>query len=763
MAKAEVVLSAADQTKAAFDSAKRNLKGLGDQAQALPAKFGTLGVAIAGVFSAATIKGAVDVLDRLDDLSEKSGVSVENLSALRYAGEVTGTTFESLAGGITKLNKNMAEAAGGGKEAAAAFKAVGVEVTNGVGGLRSQDEILGELADQFATYEDGAAKAALAQKIFGKSGEEMIPLLNLGSEGIARLRKEAASLGAVYGAEVAKQAAEFNDNLKKLELNAEATKVSIAGGLLPTLNELLETFLKLKSTGQVWTVIEEGIRRVVSLVPGLSALQMAAEKLGLVRGPSLTANPGQDINKLLGERTELQSKQRDLEAFASRVESQRFVSQLDRRLAANKRGESESIQRDIFKIDDLLEVSRIRQATDALRDTGDTTDALSRRRRLATAKTQAPVVSDGSGAAAANKELKEQAKLVLELAGLTGTFTEDWNRLNTMYAKGTINLKTLTEEQAKLLSLQPAMKAQLELEQKIGEARTKNAEITQKHLEALANDNEQIVKSNQALREQVEEIGLSAEALNLLRMARLDANIAREEELLLVAQGVEGNEAEVAQLERKINLMRQERLLKGDAAQKEIIANEAEDAKRRTQTISESISEGVLDGFRNSKSFSDVFLDELKAQWSKAILQPVISPIVQMGQDAMSGALKGLGGGSTVADLFGLAGNLFGGGATDFGAGDFARMDRLMSFDGGGSTGPGLRAGGLDGKGGFMAILHPDETVTDHTKGQKVGGTVINNYSFGAGVSRAEAYEGYRRARAEAVGDVVEGNRRRRF
>ncbi|WP_157214726.1 hypothetical protein [Polaromonas sp. CF318] len=704
------------------------------------------------------------MLDRLDDLSEKSGITVENLSALRYAGEVTGTSFESLGGGLTKLSKNMAEAAGGGKEAAAAFKAVGIEVTNGAGGLRSQDEILGELADRFAGYEDGAAKAALAQKIFGKSGEEMIPLLNLGSEGIARLRKEAAGLGAVYGSEVAKQAAEFNDNLKKLELNAEATKVSLASGLLPTLNDLLETFLKLKSAGQVWTVIEEGIKRVVSLVPGLSALQMAAEKLGLMRGASLTGNPGQDINKLLGERSALQDKQREAQAFASRVESQKFVSQLDRRLAANKRGESDSIQRDIFKIDDLLEVSRIRQATDALRDNGDTSDALTRRRRLATAKTQAPVVSDGSGAAAANKELKEQAKLVLELAGLTGTFTEDWNRLNTMYAKGTINLKTLTAEQAKLLSLQPAIKAQLELEQKIGEARAKNAEITQKHLEALAADNEQLVKSNQALREQNEEIGLSAEAINLLRMARLDANIAREEELLLIAQGVEGNEAEVAQLERKINLLRQERLINGDSAQKEILATEAEDAKRRTQTISESISDGVLDGFRNSKSFSDVFLSELKAQFSKAILQPVISPIVQMGQDAMSGAMKGLGGGPSIADLFGLAGSFFGAGdTTALATGDFARMDRLMSFDGGGSTGPGLRAGGIDGKGGFMAILHPDETVTDHTKGQKVGGTVINNYSFGAGVSRAEAYEGYRRARAEAVGDVVEGNRRRRF
>ena len=48
------------------------------------------------------------------------------------------------------------------------------------------------------------------------------------------------------------------------------------------------------------------------------------------------------------------------------------------------------------------------------------------------------------------------------------------------------------------------------------------------------------------------------------------------------------------------------------------------------------------------------------------------------------------------------------------------------SLDGGGYTGSGPRSGGLDGKGGFMAMLHPRETVVDHTKGQSAGGTVVN-------------------------------------
>ena len=59
-----------------------------------------------------------------------------------------------------------------------------------------------------------------------------------------------------------------------------------------------------------------------------------------------------------------------------------------------------------------------------------------------------------------------------------------------------------------------------------------------------------------------------------------------------------------------------------------------------------------------------------------------------------------------------------------------ADIDRMISLDGGGYTGSGVRAGGLDGKGGFMAMLHPNETVIDHTKGQGMGGGAVVNFNI---------------------------------
>jgi hypothetical protein len=70
-------------------------------------------------------------------------------------------------------------------------------------------------------------------------------------------------------------------------------------------------------------------------------------------------------------------------------------------------------------------------------------------------------------------------------------------------------------------------------------------------------------------------------------------------------------------------------------------------------------------------------------------------------------------------------------------AGGMARVAQIRSqspsFDGGGFTGYGPRSGGVDGKGGFMAVMHPNETVIDHTKGQSTGGSkIVNNFTLNA-------------------------------
>ena len=188
-------------------------------------------------------------LDALDEMAEKIGIATEGLSALRYAGEAAGTSFEQLGAGMSKLARLMAEAAGGNKEAQATFSAMNVEIKNTDGALRATADVLTDIASRFAGYEDGAEKAAFVTRIFGKSGEDMIPLLNQGAVGIARLSEEAKKLGAVYSGDLAKAAADFNDNLTKIKIASEAASISISGGLIKSLANLSTEFIEAKKNG----------------------------------------------------------------------------------------------------------------------------------------------------------------------------------------------------------------------------------------------------------------------------------------------------------------------------------------------------------------------------------------------------------------------------------------------------------------------------------------------------------------------------------
>ena len=91
---------------------------------------------------------------------------------------------------------------------------------------------------------------------------------------------------------------------------------------------------------------------------------------------------------------------------------------------------------------------------------------------------------------------------------------------------------------------------------------------------------------------------------------------------------------------------------------------------------------------------------------------------------------------------------------TGAGTGIVGAIGKLFSFDGGGYTGSGPRSGGMDGRGGYLAMLHPRETVVDHTKAGSAGGgesvTVVNNFNF-----QANGDESVKRIIAQAAPSIA--------
>lgn len=224
------------------------------------------GVAALGALSVA-VKGAIDDADRMAKLSQQVGVPVEQLSRLRLAADLSGTSMEQLANGIGRLSRNMADlAAGSGEEARRAFQALRIEVQNGDGSLRSSSAVMADVADRFSRMEDGAAKTAFAMQIFGRAGREMIPLLNGGAQGLADMEREADQLGLTIDANTAKRAEIFNDNLTRLTTVAKGFVTQLAARLLPVLQRFSEHVINAAKSGQFLGTVSDGLVKVMRFI-----------------------------------------------------------------------------------------------------------------------------------------------------------------------------------------------------------------------------------------------------------------------------------------------------------------------------------------------------------------------------------------------------------------------------------------------------------------------------------------------------------------
>jgi hypothetical protein len=199
-----------------------------------------------GVFSAAAfsgwIKGAIDAADETNKLTQKTGLLAEQVAGLKLAFELGGAG-DAFATAMARLAK---EAVGGNK----AFAAMGVAVTDASGKLKSTRDLIGEVADKFAGYEDGLEKTALAMQLFGKAGADLIPVLNGGAKSFGEMDAKAKELGLTISGEMAAASEKFNDDLDLMRARLDGVAISLAGPILSGLNGLIAKFQEGAREGQ---------------------------------------------------------------------------------------------------------------------------------------------------------------------------------------------------------------------------------------------------------------------------------------------------------------------------------------------------------------------------------------------------------------------------------------------------------------------------------------------------------------------------------
>jgi hypothetical protein len=219
----------------------RALETLGKQQKSLAKSFaalGAMGVAAAGsLFGIA--KSAANAGDKAAKTSQALGVNIEALQEMQYAAGLAGVETESFNNSLKFLSRSMFNVSKGSKESIESFAKIGKNLPALIQGGASAETVMGELADRFKSMPDGAQKTALAIELFGRSGAQMIPMLNKGSQNMAELAAEARMLGLVIDKETAAASEEFNDNLRRMMKFVDGLKNIIGGPLIKALNPFI--------------------------------------------------------------------------------------------------------------------------------------------------------------------------------------------------------------------------------------------------------------------------------------------------------------------------------------------------------------------------------------------------------------------------------------------------------------------------------------------------------------------------------------------
>jgi hypothetical protein len=223
-------------------------------------------------------KNLINIADEMDELSEKTGVAVEDLAAFKGIAEVEGISIEEMAGFLRKLSTAIVETATGSKELKAVFKTLGIDVRDSSGNLKNSGQVLKDISNRFSVMKDGAEKSAIAVKIFGKSGSEIIPFLNKGATELTRL-------SSAIDSDFAARAGVFNDTLAEMSVNTQNFLSSGIKDLLPALQEASQGLYVGSRNSKVMSdaavALGEAVRVVVVLFNSFNvAVQGVADVIG---------------------------------------------------------------------------------------------------------------------------------------------------------------------------------------------------------------------------------------------------------------------------------------------------------------------------------------------------------------------------------------------------------------------------------------------------------------------------------------------------
>jgi hypothetical protein len=230
----------------------------------------TIGIAI-GVREAVEglkemVKSSLEYGESINDAATKTGLTTQTLSVLSYAATQAGTDFEGVSSAVAKMDKTIAAAANGNKQAAATLSAIGLNASELANRTDGAEIAFKRVSQSIAATESPIRRVELATSLFGKSGADLIEtLVNIG-QNFDYYKQKTADSGKLLSPETAEQLEQMNKQFKGMQQKIQGAELAFTQGLLPGLQAVMNVISGGKGSRD--TLIEWGqdVAKVMAFV-----------------------------------------------------------------------------------------------------------------------------------------------------------------------------------------------------------------------------------------------------------------------------------------------------------------------------------------------------------------------------------------------------------------------------------------------------------------------------------------------------------------
>lgn len=643
-------LEGEQQVVAGLKRVQGEMGGLGSAADRVKGALAAVGVGLSFGELISQASGAVKFLSELDDAAEAAGSSVENLSKVMGVAAQAGKGLDDIVGLTTRLQRSMIGVEQDTGKAAAAFKAMGLNLS----AFDDSTQALIAFAAGLDKYADGANKTQLAIAALGPAGARAIPFL-----------KDLAQAGELQARVTTTQAAEAEKLEKafiRLKYESQLARAQFASEWIPTLTALIEKFNAARKAG-------------------LDMMESLGAAIGLKgKSPEETAAEIEKVSSALEKQKKTLKELNDLPKATGAINEFLFGDKADLE-AGIKLNEVRLAQlKKIKQAQDELAQARRNEVMDSLRGSGygpgkDQAPGLPNLDAAKSAATAYKALTDEIAKKNAEngreldlkRSLTDAEKLEVDLLDKVTKYVREHG------AAREEGLKSLVAEAVARQRLVDAQRQEVENRRMIVASNAEALKAQEEYTASLDDENEAIRKQVAEQRKEYERLGESKLGILLLSQKELDIQIA-------IAKGESGradiNEVDRMALQERVRLLEElraglrktfdkQQMVDADEAVAESAKREVEEFQKAADDINRALTDSLFRAAEAGKGFFETLRTSIKGMFNNIVLKPIIQASLAPVSGALQAFVSGVTGeagvgstGSSGSSLISTASNL---------------------------------------------------------------------------------------------------------